>query len=294
MARADSVPNHWTNLIWSVNTPSIVRDWNLPWLPDERREQLSAFFSREEIRNRLQRELETFVASGPSKRLGVYFENLWSFAFTHHPHYELRQRNLPLRHSGRTLGELDFVVRHLPTDSTEHWELAIKFYLQVDNDRWVGPGLHDRLDIKLARMRDHQLPVIEQPAAKKILQQQGILIERQWTLMPGRLFRRLGDRNQPLDADINPTSHWWAAPSEFRQRFVTEAYHWVTLPKQGWLADRGYRVLQSRSCAALAEILESEGLHRPLCVAGLIGGRERTRGFIVPDGWYQSALDTLR
>ncbi|MBB3059739.1 DUF1853 family protein [Microbulbifer rhizosphaerae] len=287
-------PNHWTNLIWSVSTPSIVGGWGLPWLPDERREQLLSFFSREEIRNRLQRELETFVASRPSKRLGVYFENLWSFTFTHHPHYELRQRNLPLRDGGRTLGELDFVVRHLPTDSTEHWELAIKFYLQADNDFWVGPGLRDRLDIKLARMRDHQLPVIEQPAAKAILQQEGILIERQWTLMPGRLFRRLADSNQPLDADINPTSHWWAAPGEFRQRFATEAYRWVTLPKEGWLADEGYRILQSCACTALAEMLESGGLHRPLCVAGLVGGRERTRGFIVPDGWYQSALNTLR
>lgn len=297
MARTDSMvePNHWANLLWSVSTPSIASGCGLPWLPAERREQLSAFFSQKEIRDKLQSELEALVANSSAGRLGAYFEDLWSFAFTHHPHYELRHRNLPLRDGGHTLGELDFVVRHRPTDSTEHWELAVKFYLQVDREHWIGPGLRDRLDIKLARMRDHQLPVIERPAARETLQRLGIVIERQWTLMPGRLFRRFADGDKPLDAAIDPASchYWWGTRDEFQQRFSHQPHHWVTLPKRGWLAGEDYQVLQRRSCAALVEMLAGRELHRPVCVAGLADSREQSRGFIVPDNWPAAALDSL-
>ncbi|SEA44937.1 DUF1853 family protein [Microbulbifer marinus] len=290
--------DHWANLLWALSAPDIVRGSGLPWLPAQRRTELVEYFSSENVSTRLASQLHDELQNADrhrsASRLGVYFENLWAFAFAHHPHYELLYRNLPLRAAGRTLGELDFVVRHRPTDHIEHWEVAVKFYLQVSGEYWVGPGLRDRLDIKLARMREHQLPLIRQPAARELLQRQNILINRQWALMPGRLFRPL-DETGHLHATINPDTchYWWGQLDEFLFHFGGQPLRWIRLPKRTWLADSGYRVSHSDSCDALAGKLREEEMHGPVCVAGMDTERELSRGFIVPDSWYDDALATI-
>lgn len=299
-ARPEVEPDHWANLLWALGAAPIARGFGLPWLPPRRRAELVGHFSPADIAQQLGPLLDAALHRDDehraASRLGVYFENLWTFAFAHHPHYELLQRNLPLRTAGRTLGELDFVVRHLPSGNTEHWEIAVKFYLEVEGGFWLGPGLRDRLDIKLARMREHQLPLIRQPAAREILHQRNIHIDRQWALMPGRLFRPLGGEDAPLHTGINPhSSHfWWAEVDEFHYHFCGRSYRWLVLPKRAWLADRGYRVLRSHGCESLAESLRGEALRRPVCVAALDADKEVSRGFIVPSDWYETALDSLQ
>ncbi|MCW8125755.1 DUF1853 family protein [Microbulbifer halophilus] len=284
-------PDHWNNLLWAVTAEDIARDSDLPWLPHERGESLTAYFSRTDVRERLAPELESALhrhdEQQKNTRLGAYFENLWEFAFRHHPDYELLHRNLPLRAEGRTLGELDFIVRHLPAGAMEHWEIAVKFYLQVDAEHWVGPGLRDRLDIKLARMRDHQLPIVHRAPVDTILQRLGIRIERQWTLMPGRLFRPLGE------ALASGAGYWWATLDTFRQAYCREPLRWAVLPKRTWLAELRGQVRGSESCDELASRLRGEGGNTPVCAAALDGGREIERGFIVPDQWHRAALERL-
>lgn len=299
MSESMPEPDHWSNLLWAVSTEDISRDKELPWLPPQRRTQLAEYFSREEVHERLAPMLDSGLRRKDeyqkTARLGVYFENLWEFAFAHHPDYKLLARNLPLRDAGRTLGELDFVVHHLPSGATEHWEIAVKFYLQVGSKHWVGPGLRDRLDIKLARMREHQLPVSRQPLVQQLLAQQDIQSERQWALMPGRLFRPLCGNLPPLLPDINPgsTAYWWATGADFLQTYTDQPYRWAILPKRAWLADRGYRSDNSDLPEPLADRLQRENRPHPVCVAALDGGREVNRGFIVPDGWYPAARAQL-
>ncbi|WP_428819069.1 DUF1853 family protein [Microbulbifer sp. MCCC 1A16149] len=276
-------PDHWDNLLWALTTDDISETPSLPWLPSERRAELGDFFAAPATRASLENILRTFVESTSSRRLGVYFENLWTFAFRYHPQYQLIARNLPLRVAGKTLGELDYVVRYLPDDVTEHWEVAVKFYLQVA-DAWVGPGLKDRLDIKLARTRDHQLPIIHQPEVEPLLRDQGIEIQRQWTLMPGRRFRSLD--NVTADKDF-----WWSDWPGFLQAFADKPWHWLQLPKQCWLApcipthDTAPLTLTDAT-DAITEKLKARG---PLCVAAVDKHREVTRGFIVPDDWASRA-----
>ncbi|WP_346837430.1 DUF1853 family protein [Microbulbifer sp. SAOS-129_SWC] len=293
------VADHWENLLWALGAEDIARGGGLPWLPPQRRAALAGYFAqadtRAQLADTLDAELQRADAHGPVSRLGVYFENLWAFAFTHHPDYQLQQRNLPLRADGRTLGELDFVTTYLPDRCTEHWEIAVKFYLEVDSGYWVGPGLRDRLDIKLARMREHQLPLIRQPAARALLQQHNIRIDRQWARMPGRLFRPVDHGAMPLHAGINPHSchYWWACADEFRFHFADRPFRWSRLPKRAWLADRGYGVDDSASATALADRLGADEQRGPLCVAAQQNGREVSRGFIVPDDWHDAALTRL-
>lgn len=289
-------PDHWSNLLWALGTPHIVSGNGLPWLPPERQAPLVDFFSAKHVRQELTVELEELLGSSGGHRLGSYFEGLWAFAFTHHPDYELLTHNLPLRDASRTLGALDFVVQHLSSDTTEHWEIAVKFYLQVDGEHWVGPGLRDRLDIKLARMRDHQLPIAHSPRGQQLLAQQGIRIARQWALMPGRLFRPLAPELAPLPVDINArcAGYWWATAEQFTQEFSARQLLWTPLAKRTWLADRGYSVSTEFSCEKLAERLLAGEQHSPVCVAGLAKGVEVSRGFIVPKNWHAAALTQLR
>jgi hypothetical protein len=109
-------------------------------------------------------------------RLGLYFETLLGFWLKHSGRYEVLARHTPVVDmSGRTLGEPDWIVcnrrsKEDPTPATQHWEVAVKFYLArslpAASDRHC-PGLHsfvgpeiqgtDTLLGKLRHMLVHQL-----------------------------------------------------------------------------------------------------------------------------------------
>ena len=280
--------DHWQNLLWALSTSDIAPDFPLPWLPAERRSALLGYFSTPHTDHPLTRQLNIFLEKFSNRRLGVYFENLWAFAFKNHPDYTLLARNLPIRSDGRTLGELDFLVHYHPDNTVEHWELAVKFYLQV-GEAWVGPGLRDRLDIKLARMREHQLPIIHNPQAQSQLAKSQMTPQRQWALMPGRLFVPL-----PKNSSQVP-HHWWGTLEQFQEALPQEDKRWRLLRKLDWLAQPAASTLESSYTGeelfrVLPDHLEARG---PVCVEPVTGEKMRNRGFIVPANWYREALSLL-
>ncbi|GAB2508684.1 DUF1853 family protein [Microbulbifer agarilyticus] len=288
-----ATPDHWDNFLWMLDAADIAPGFPLPWLPQTRRRALADYFSSSGVRAQLEAPLQETLQQGSSRRLGIYFEQLWGFAFTHHPDYTLLARNLPIRAEGKTLGELDFVVRHHPDSAVEHWELALKFYLQID-DYWVGPGLKDRLDIKLQRMHDHQLPVALGDTARAVLGNQGIQLDRQWALMPGRLFQPLASLAAPAPL---PGAYWWADLATFHAHFPTSRRDntWLQLPKPCWLAPCSLGATESTPASAetapeLGEALLSRG---PICVARSSPAGELSRGFLVPAGWHARALASI-
>ncbi|MCK7596207.1 DUF1853 family protein [Microbulbifer sp. CAU 1566] len=291
-----ATPDHWNNLLWALRSPDITQNTALPWLPESRRQRLHDYFSTAGSRKYLRPLLLQSIEANASRRLGIYFENLFAFAFEYHPDYALIARNLPLRNQGKTLGELDFVVHHLPEDTIEHWELAVKFYLQV-GDLWVGPGLKDRLDIKLSHTCDHQLPIIHHSTAQAQLQAEGIHIQRQWTLMPGRLFRALPPAGQQRQAAATSAGdYWWANLTTFLTTFAGTQWHWHQLPKPCWLAPLGSSQgtpEQALTAGARGDhsdevrtLLQARG---PICIAASDHSGELSRGFLVPDDWYSRA-----
>lgn len=108
-------------------------------------------------------------------RLGTYVERLLSFWLAHpqNPRFELVAANLAIRENGITLGELDYIVCDKRDNSLAHWELAVKFYLgrpEADIDQqWLGPGLHDRLDIKRDHLCRHQLAISQKALAHEVI-----------------------------------------------------------------------------------------------------------------------------
>lgn len=192
-------------------------------------------------------------------RLGDYFENLLAFCFAQCPLLEAsvvsRNQQIMTEQNGmnRTLGELDFLL-DLGKELI-HLEVAVKFYLleDVNSDRWIGPNGHDSLHRKLARMRNHQLPMGSAVAGEKrpshsLYWLKGILFSP-WRQFPPHTLR-----------------YAWVHLAELPKLLGQEHSRWNLLEKEHWIGgwtlqptDQQYlteeieKRLQTRNAAMLIE-----------------------------------------
>lgn len=214
--------------------PLAASDWALA--PAELEQWLLAL-------DRHAQPLLDWLAQGSTRRLGVYYERLWQFALAHAPGVELVAANLAIRDGGRTLGELDIVLRD--ASGVHHLELAIKLYLGPADSltgtqpfAWLGPGCHDRLGRKLAHLREHQLPMAARPQAQLALAGLGVEVASSQLWLGGYLFYPYA-RSTPApegSAGEHCRGRWvhrrdWAA-------LAAEAGpgQWQPLPRTAWLA----------------------------------------------------------
>lgn len=228
------------HLAWMCSTAQLLAD---PLVVD-----LQAYWPED-----LYARLDTWdadPAAGPAvltepanRRLGIYFESLYACLLSDILGWELLVRNLPIRHAGITLGELDFIVRNAHTGSVEHHEIAVKFYLgyvqpgsaaEPGDVRWYGPNARDRLDLKTRRLLDEQSQRCALPETAAALRLAGIEqphISR--IFIPGYLF-------YPIDVQVQ-TASWvpanhsrgiWAYLDDIMR---LDTNHWVPLRKPHWL-----------------------------------------------------------
>jgi hypothetical protein len=106
------------------------------------------------------KQLETLALARQTK-LGGYFELLVYTLFELSSEYEILAFNQVINNAQRTLGEMDLMLKH-QSGEVVHLELALKFYLwapsqQQNTYNWVGAGLTDFFEKKLARLANHQL-----------------------------------------------------------------------------------------------------------------------------------------
>ena len=186
--------------------------------------------------------LQHWLAQSSVRRLGLYYERLWQFALHAAPGVEVLAATLPIRQQGHTLGELDLLMRD--EQGVHHLELAIKLYLGPTDARgedpaqWLGPGSHDRLDLKLKHLCQHQLPLSAGSQALAILAELDIQQSQAALWLAGYLFY--------------PWKHGCAAPQganpeHLRGRWLhrrdwpalaaqNSVACWQPLPRQAWLA----------------------------------------------------------
>ncbi|CAD5109773.1 DUF1853 family protein [Zestomonas carbonaria] len=187
------------------------------------------------------RALESWLNAHVERRLGLYYERLWQFALQAAPGIELLATNLPIRLEGHTLGEFDLLLRD--AEGVHHLELAIKLYLGpaagdgLDPHRWLGPGSHDRLDLKLAHLSGHQLPLSARPEARSTLEELGLDEVRAAFWMGGYLFYPWpGDCHTPNGADPRHLHGRWLPRHAWPAYRAAHPGAWQPLPRQSWLA----------------------------------------------------------
>ena len=253
-------------------------------------------------------------------RLGHRAEALLRFFLQHGPAARLVAANLPVRGAaGRTLGECDFLLR-TPDGRRLHWELAVKCYLDAGAGatplaRYVGPGLADRFDVKLARLLDHQLPLSSRTEFGAAAAAFGAAPWQAQMCVRGWLFDRWRPDGARRDggetgvqaraaAGVNPDCPrgFWATLDDWRVLAATLPVDgWVPLPRLEWMAPA--RVPRARATAADALAAAAvarfaavpAGEPASLLAVGVRCGDdgaayEIVRGFIVPAAWPELAM----
>lgn len=155
-------PQEWRDLIWAVNSQSLLADGSCPLTTCE-----AAAWSLIDPD-----EVVSFVRQEPTRRVGRYFELLLYFYLSRIRRADIIASGLQIQDDSRTIGELDFVFHdRAPTEVDRrsgarliHWETAVKFYLwcpdrTVEGSHLIGPNAADTFERKINRLLQHQLPV---------------------------------------------------------------------------------------------------------------------------------------
>lgn len=255
--------------------------------------------------------LQRLLNASRDHRLGHYFETLLAFwlAWPENPLYRLIARNLPIRDGKRTVGEMDFLVQARETGEFQHWEVAVKFYLGVaaggDYASWQGPGLKDRLDIKVDHLLQHQLKLGESRLAQKTFQTIGLpaCLPQPVCFLKGRLFYPMKATVAdwaPRHANPQHLTGWWLTFDDFVTRYNMTPLRWLLLPREHWLSTlESDTVLNQVPLTAeqLVQPLQNEADPRAIAVIGVAQNtdasfQEVTRGFITPPQWLYSPQDS--
>jgi len=201
--------------------------------------------------------LEAWLAQHSIRRLGLYYERLWQFA------------------------------------------LAVKLYLGLEagdrrrHDHWLGPGSHDRLDIKLRRLCEHQLQLPTHSHARALLAELTCCEIDSALWLGGYLFQPASSGCEPpLGANPEHLRGRWLRQRDWLNETGTRgASRWQPLQRQAWLAPARLDHAELwRDEDVDRWIDEGDGKGQARLLARIEPGTdghwvERERLFVVPDSW---------
>ena len=142
-----------------------------------------------------------FISRLKSTRLGLRFEHLmwfWLCDAEYHD-YELLGHSIQIIDGRNTLGELDFLLFNKNTQSIEHWEVALKFYLAEANfslEHWYGLNRSDTLQRKLHHFSHKQF---------QFEQAKGYSIQQRFVVLKGQLYTPHLNTNETTPFWLNTT-----------------------------------------------------------------------------------------
>jgi len=122
-----------------------------------------------------------------NRRLGHQMEYVFEQLIAHSDTYKILLQGLPVKNSERTLGEIDFILKVIPSNQLIHVELTYKFYiidLEISEPihRLMGPNRRDMFFTKMEKINKEQFPLLHSP--------EGILALRDNAIDPERIEHR--------------------------------------------------------------------------------------------------------
>lgn len=282
------------DLVWVMASPNLLAD--AEWLVSDREcaEMLFAALPELLALDRHPAPLQAWLAARKPDRLGPYFESLVAYWFAFLIDADWYATNKIVKSGRLTQGEFDLLWR-TASGSLHHWELSAKLYLQIRQDQgfagYIGTMKQDRLDLKVAHLRDKQLHLAYTPEGISALPESGQPV-RARALFKGWLFypRHVSNSAAAGISERHLTGWWahWSNP-EFE---LQPRLRWRILERLSWLAP--VRCNNSSELSIEADFRDDlaayfAGTATPILIAGLSQGHdaweEVTRGFIVPSGW---------
>lgn len=183
--------------------------------------------------------LNALLSAPRAHKVGIAFEALMQWGLECGFGYRVIGRDVQVHAEGRTVGALDALLES-PGGEVEHWEFAYKLFLQsdggVDWSSWLGPGGRDRLDTKVGRMLDHQLPLSVRPEAQSVLQRLGVgEIARHRAVLQGVLFTPWEGPECRATQAHRPAAGRWVRRSDVAKLMGEwPASQWVRRRKPMW------------------------------------------------------------
>lgn len=177
-------------------------------------------------------------------RLGLYFEDLILYAIEHLSDYELLAHDVQVFRGAQTLGAFDFILR-APDGEIEHWEAAVKFFLQSEPSPdwrvWVGPNGRDSLHRKMTKMLGRQIHLSDRPEAQQLLEELKIGVPvRKKILSKGILFQPYLNPDWPIAhaAHSEQSKGFWIRVMDFRRYLEAEGAlsDWKLRMRPDWMA----------------------------------------------------------
>ncbi len=270
------------NILWAVKSPPLISSRKNIWPQAE-------WFSSWEVNASGTESLKR------NQKLGLYFEKALHVWIAQEPKLALIAHNLIVRSKTNTLGEFDLIVRN--ENWTEHWEIAVKFFLGICNRKnvghWIGPNPRDTLARKLDSLQNRQIRLGKNPDAKRILQQRGIEIDRRRIIFKGRLFhpyKVFKMSRFEVPEDINPLHQkgWWLRWEELGHHEELRNSYFKLLEKEEWLAP--FKFTDTEELISFDE-LKNRCSHAFTEHTAIINkdGAELSRGFVVSEDWEAQA-----
>ncbi len=227
-----------------------------------------------------------------ARRVGPAFEALIQWGLEQGMGYQCVASDLQIFSEKRTIGSLDLVLK-TPDGEYEHWELAYKVYLQVEPDvgweNWVGPGHRDRLNTKVRRLLDHQLPLSQTPEAQQALSAIGIdAIERHRVLLQGVLFSEYGKGERRAENGHSAAQGRWLRPSAMGELVARHPdSKWVLREKPLWFGPWGGPVDEAVSSDQFHELIQAKSFDYPCLWSRLPSDQfpQEEMFFVVPEQW---------
>ncbi|MDH5393926.1 MAG: DUF1853 family protein [Gammaproteobacteria bacterium] len=283
------------DLAWVIGSPSLIgtADYNDQrlltdsWFNNQLKN--SANILSEEDKN--PQRIQAYLSTMPEFKLGLYFEKLIHYWLSINPQFDIMRNNLIVSSEKITLGEFDFIIKDHQTGRTVHLEVAVKFFLEIINDKkscWVGPNTRDRLDLKVDKLLNQQIELSNSSLVKSQLKQQNINIDDHWVILKGRLFKN----SNKLESGC-----CWLSISDFMHSQNSDSL-WLILDKPHWLSaisnvSEHFLAAQLYQKKELLAVLHETIDERPVCIAKIDDDKETKRFFITANDWQKKALNSL-
>jgi len=277
------------DLAWCLYSERIVD--NALAIEDSMLEQEYISFERHLIElDKNPKPLIDFLANKNTHRLGHYFEQLVFYWLEVSKRFEILTSNHPLRNTkGITKGEVDLIVRDNRTDTIEHWELAVKFYLAFPGENeplFIGPNANDYLHLKLKKLVEHQCEILNTEEGIQLLKDLNIQEVKARLFVKGALYYH-PKKNYSNSGSINPMHNkgWWIYYKE-AQEFLQDDCQFLLLHKKDWLSSvsQNENLLSKSDCLVLLQP-ELKDSPRSLYLAIYKNEILISMGFVVHDAW---------
>lgn len=225
--------------------------------------------------------------------LGKYFEMLCESTLEASEQWQIVHRNQQIFNEKLTVGEFDLIIKDLVRNQFEHWEVTIKFYLQVEN-YFFGTNIRDRFDLKEAKLFNQQINLAEHPAALKWLEENNIVIGGRRVLSRGVLFYKF-ETNDDSAARLldEKEKSYWLEESLFLNVFMgINTISWRVLAKLEWMSLEASSPEPWVDAQTLVIKLQ-EKQYGAVHIIGQREGEEVIRLMLVTKQWLSSAKKSL-